>query len=112
MSARPWGGDNSRRPAAGPRPCEHCGQPVLRQLVGHRAALKVTADAEPLPLDQALALREPNRLVWCLARLHGGDAELRWRCRGGEACRHEAVIEHRCPPEIRQFGAKPEGGLW
>lgn len=106
------GGADSRRSAAGPRPCERCGAAVLRQEVGHRAALKVTADAEPIPLAQALALREPNRLVWCLVRLRSGDLELRWRCRGREACGHEVVIEHRCPPEVRQYGAKPEGAMW
>lgn len=112
MGARPRGGADSRRPAAGPRPCERCGAPVLKQLVGHRAALNVIADAEPIPLNQALALREPNRLVWCLARLRNGDLELRWRCRNLRPCSHEAVIEHRCPPEARQYGRRPEGGLW
>lgn len=91
------------------RSCDRCGAAVLRQEVGHNAALKVTADAEPLPLDQALALREPNRLVWCLARLRSGAVELRWRCRGlRRPCGHDAVIEHRCPAGTP--GVK--GGLW
>lgn len=94
------------------RSCDRCGAPVLRQLVGHSAALKVTADAEPIPLQQALALREPNRLVWCMAQLHGGAVDLRWRCRTTGGCKHAAVIEHRCPPEISEYGRRPEGGLW
>jgi hypothetical protein len=83
---------------------------VLRQEVGHRAALKVTADAEPIPLAEALALREPNRLVWCLAVRHSGGAELRWRCR--HDCGHGHVIEHRCPSEVQEFGRRPEGAMW
>lgn len=104
------GGDNSRRSAAGPRPCPSCGAPVITQLVGHRAALKVTADAEPIALTDALALREPNRLVWCLATLRSGGIELRWRCR--TKCDHGAVIEHRCPAETAQYGRRPEGAMW
>lgn len=92
------------------RTCERCGADVLRQLVGHRAALKVIADAVPLPLAAALALREPNRLVWCVAELRGGGVELRWRCR--TACGHGAAIEHRCSPEAAAYGRRPEGGLW
>lgn len=94
------------------RSCDRCGAAVLRQEVGHRAALKVIADAEPLPLAEALALREPNRLVWCLVQLRSGDVELRWRCRNRSPCSHGVVIEHRCPPEISEFGRRPEGAMW
>lgn len=90
------------------RSCDRCGAAVLRQEVGRMAALKVTADAGPIPLARALALKEPNRLVWCLVRLRSGDVELRWRCCARRACGHEVVIEHRCPvgaPGVR-------GGLW
>lgn len=110
MGARPQGGADSRRSAAGRSTCAQCGAPVLKQLVGQRAALNVTADAEPIPRDEALALQEPNRLVWCLAQLRGGGVELRWRC--DTACEHGAVIEHRCPAEARQYGRKPEGAMW
>lgn len=108
MGARPQRGADSRRSAAG-RTCERCGASVIKQLVGHRAALNVTADAEPLPLAEALALVEPNRLAWCLVRLHSGGAELRWRCRS--TCGHGTVIEHRCPPGT-PAGRRPEGALW
>lgn len=110
MGARPWGGAGSRRSAAGAVTCVRCAAPVIKQLVGQRAALNVIADAEPIALDEAARLVEPNRLVWCLVELHGGVRELRWRCR--HECGHAAVIEHRCPPEIREFGRRPEGAMW
>ncbi|KOG21772.1 hypothetical protein ADK36_12390 [Streptomyces viridochromogenes] len=110
MSGRPQGGADSRRSAAGPGPCERCGAPVLKQLVGHRAALNVTADAVPQPAEQLLPLTNPNRLLWCLVALHGGGSELRWRCR--HDCGHDAVIEHRCPPGVAQYGRRPEGAMW
>ena len=101
---------NSRSQGASRRSCDRCGAPVLRQLVGHRAALKVTADAEPIPLHAAQALLEPNRLAWCLVALHSGEPELRWQCR--TRCGHSTVIEHRCPAEIIEYGRKPEGAMW
>lgn len=104
------GGADFRRSAAGPRPCERCGSPVYTQWTRGSASLKVTADAEPIPLAQALALAEPNRLAWCLAALRGGGVEVRWRCR--TACKHGVVIEHRCPADVQEFGRRPEGGLW
>lgn len=94
------------RTAAGPTPCDRCGGLVLRQLVGQRAALRVVADAEPIPLARALALTEPNRLAWCLAVLRSGTAELRWRCKWG--CGHATVIEHRCPEGTPSVA----GALW
>ncbi|MEV7140724.1 hypothetical protein [Streptomyces tauricus] len=110
MGARPQRGADSRRSAAGTRTCIRCATPVIKQLVGHRAALTVIADAEPIPLAQALRLVEPNRLMWCLAVLAGGGTELRWSCR--RACGHAHVIEHRCPPEVGEFGRRPEGAMW
>jgi len=92
------------------RSCDRCGAAVLRQEVGHRAALKVIADADLIPREQAMALREPNRLVWCVAVLHGGVADLRWRC--WHDCTHGAVIEHRCPAGVAQYGRRPEGAMW
>lgn len=109
MGARPQRGADSRRSAAGFAYCQMCDMPVLRQLVGHRAALKVTADATPIPLADALRLVEPNRLAWCLAELHSGAVELRWRCKW--KCGHATVIEHRCPPGTPAT-PKPEGTLW
>lgn len=110
MSARPQGGADSRRSAAGPAPCVRCGAAVLKQLVGQRAALNVTADAEPIPAAEAMRLVEPMRLAWCLVRLRSGGLELRWRCRS--ECDHGTVIEHRCPPEVQQYGRRPEGAMW
>lgn len=110
MGARPQRGADSRRSAAGPHPCERCGTSVLTQWTRGSASLKVTADAEPIPLARALALAEPNRLAWCLATLRSGDVEVRWRCRS--ACKHGVVIEHRCPADMREFGRRPEGAMW
>jgi hypothetical protein len=111
MGARPQRGADSRRSAAGPRRCERCHAPVIRQLVGNRAALKVTADAEPIPLHEALTLRGPNRLVWCLAELYGGGPQLRWLHMDGAACALAHVIEHECPAGT-PLGPKTEGTLW
>jgi hypothetical protein len=110
MGARPQRGADSRRSAAGHASCAQCGQPVIKQLVGQRAALNVTADAEPIPAAQAAVLVEPNRLTWCLAALHSGGTELRWRCR--HACGHAVVIEHRCAAGVAQYGRRPEGAMW
>lgn len=99
-------------PGASHRSCDRCGAAVLRQEVGHRAALKVTADAQPIPLADALRLRESNRLIWCLVQLRGGDVELRWRCRNARPCSHDVVIEHRCPAEAAVYGRRPEGAMW
>jgi hypothetical protein len=95
-----------------------CGRTVLRQLVGRRAALDVTADADPLTAAAAAALREPNRLDWCVrVRKHGPD--LAWVDRQHPAdCPHPHVIDHQCsaPPATRQRRtrkppAAPEGQL-
>ncbi|MDL5205091.1 hypothetical protein [Streptomyces sp. ALI-76-A] len=83
---------------------------MLKQLVGHRAALNVIAEAEPIPLERVAALIGPNRLAWCLAELHSGGADLRWRCR--HDCGHLVVIEHRCPAGAAQYGRRPEGAMW
>jgi len=109
MGARPQSGADSRRSAAGTTTCLRCSAPVIKQLVGRTAALNVVADAEPIPLERVHALIEPNRLAWCLAALHGGGSELRWRCR--HECGHDAVIEHRCPVGT-PLTPKPEGALW
>lgn len=103
MTGRPSG-----RGSADSR-CPSCSAPLITQWVGHRAALKVNADAEPIPRTDAHRLAEPNRLVWCLAQLAGGGQELRWACRS--ACEHGAVIEHRCPAGT-PAGREEEGTLW
>ncbi|NJP71923.1 hypothetical protein [Streptomyces sp. C1-2] len=74
-----------------------CGQTVLRQVVGHRLAVDVTADAEPMSPAVAYALREPNRLDWCLRRTAVG-LDLRWAdChRSSRDCPHPHVIQHKC----------------
>ncbi|MER7047754.1 hypothetical protein [Streptomyces jumonjinensis] len=75
--------------------CPTCAAPVLRQWVGHRAALHVTAD--PAPIDPATEHhhRTPMRLTWCLHQPHIGPPHLRWRC-PSRACQHQIVTEHRC----------------
>ncbi|EPH40883.1 hypothetical protein STRAU_6098 [Streptomyces aurantiacus JA 4570] len=97
-----------------------CGRTVLRQLVGHRAALDVTADAEELTAGAAAELRGPNRLDWCLRTTKGGP-DLRWadcnRRDGG--CPHPHVIDHQCAaaaapvprPRTSRTSSVPEGQL-
>lgn len=80
--------------------CSRCHRPVLRQLVGQRAALDVTADDDRMPLGAATALREDNRLDWCL-RTTAGGLDLRWSSTSHPAdCPHPHVIDHQCtaPP--------------
>lgn len=78
-----------------------CGRTVLRQLVGQRAALDVVADADELTATAAAALREPNRLDWCVRSTKNGT-DLRWAdChRRREECPRPHVIDHQCtaPP--------------
>ncbi|MFF3190518.1 hypothetical protein [Streptomyces misionensis] len=69
---------------------------MLRQLVGNRAALDVTADADPLSAAAAAELREPNRLDWCVRQRKGGP-DLGWVDRSHPAdCPHPHVIDHQC----------------
>ncbi|WP_406338232.1 hypothetical protein OG987_13255 [Streptomyces sp. NBC_01620] len=86
------GGDDSR--------CPSCSAPVLRQLVGDRAALTVTADLRSLTPEQQAAARTPNRLIWCLKT--GGPhsrPRLRWTGRSHPTdCPHPHVTDHQCPP--------------
>ncbi|MFF9088611.1 hypothetical protein ACF1BE_19705 [Streptomyces sp. NPDC014991] len=96
-----------------------CGRPVLRQLVGLRAALDVTADAGPLTAAAAAALREPNRLDWCVRTRKDGP-DLAWVDRSHPAdCPRPHVIDHQCtappagPPRRRTTRQPPvaEGQL-
>jgi len=82
-----------------PQRCPSCGAPVITQLVGARAALNITADITPLTPAEQAALREPNRLIWCLLTNSLGVRRLLWLdpwhppdCRRGIH-----VAEHRCP---------------
>ncbi|MFF5842160.1 hypothetical protein ACFY74_11905 [Streptomyces massasporeus] len=92
MTTRPRGGADSRCPA--------CRAPVIKQLVGNRAALNVTADLTPLTPEQQRQVREPNRLIWCLRTNSLGVKRLLWLdpwhppdCPDGVH-----VADHRCPP--------------
>jgi hypothetical protein len=81
-----------------------CGRTVLRQLVGHRAALDVTADADELTAAAAVLLRGVNRLDWCVRRTAGG-LELQWATchRLSSQCTRPHVLDHQCqaPPAAR-----------
>lgn len=94
MSPRP----PARRDAARKGKCPKCHRPVLQQLVGRQAAVSVTADAEELTPAAANALREPDRLDWCLRTVSTG-LDLRWTHCHAKAgtCPHPHVIDHRCP---------------
>ncbi|MEV4437509.1 hypothetical protein AB0K09_00580 [Streptomyces sp. NPDC049577] len=87
--------------------CPRCDRPVLRQLVGRRAALDVTADAAPMPAAAAQTLREPNRLTWCL-RERSCSPDLRWLGPGHPAdCPHPHVIDHQCTTPAAARPAAP-----
>lgn len=75
-----------------------CGARLLRQSVGHRCALDVTADLRPLtPAEQAQA-RGPNRLIWCLHESRWSGAQLRWIHPWHPAdCPRAHVADHQCP---------------
>lgn len=77
--------------------CPGCGESVLRQLVGQRAALDVTADAKEMAASDAAALRTDDRLDWCVRKTRDG-VDLRWaHCTsGGRSCDHPHVIDHVC----------------
>ncbi|MYT24603.1 hypothetical protein GTW69_30720 [Streptomyces sp. SID7760] len=78
--------------------CPRCRTPVLRQWVGHIAAVHVTADLTPLTPAEQAAVREPNRLIWCLRQTSPfTPRRLAWTgASHPEACPHPHVTEHRC----------------
>ncbi|MCX5229711.1 hypothetical protein [Streptomyces sp. NBC_00233] len=80
--------------------CPSCAAPALTQWVGTTAALRVTADLEPLSLEQQATVLEPNRLIWCLYRASAhSPPRLRWiTASHPPTCGHPHVTEHRCPP--------------
>lgn len=90
------------RGSRGGQRCPACRAPVIKQLVGDRAALNVTADLTPLTPEQQQAVREPNRLIWCLQTSRLGARRLHWLdpwhppdcTRGGIH-----VADHRCHAE-------------
>ncbi|MFF0019135.1 hypothetical protein ACFYQQ_01015 [Streptomyces sp. NPDC005496] len=92
MAGRTRGGDFPRCPA--------CGTPVHKELVGLRAALNVTADLTPLTPAEQAAVREPNRLIWCLRTNSLGHRRLTWMepWHPPDCTRGDHVTEHRCPP--------------
>ncbi|MFD5838194.1 hypothetical protein ACFWHV_32295 [Streptomyces collinus] len=93
---------------------------MLQQLVGNRAALNVTADADQLTAAAAAALREPNRLDWCVSTTKAGTVLLWADChRRDRECNRPHVIDHQCtaPPEAARprrttrKASVPEGQL-
>lgn len=112
MGARPQGGADSRRSAAGRTTCERCGADVLRQRNG--LPWVVTVDAERLTLDQAAARTTPNRLAWCLRESKWSGMRLVEVLAPfhNPACPWAHAIEHECPPGVREYGRKPEGAMW
>ncbi|MFI5809283.1 hypothetical protein [Streptomyces sp. NPDC051561] len=98
---RPAGRSGARRAR-----CPRCAAPVLRQLVGRTAALSVVADAEQMSAAAAGALREPDRLDWCVYETRDG-VDLRWAsCHTRSTpCARRHAIDHQCigptPPADR-----------
>lgn len=94
------------------RDCPCCGQPTIHQSKGLH--LVVTADAQRLTPDQAQKLTEPNRLAWCLRESKWTGlrlVEVLGRLHN-PACPWPHVIDHQCPPEVQQYGRRPEGAMW
>lgn len=80
--------------------CPRCQAPVHRELVGRIAALDVVADLRPLTPSEQAAVREPNRLIWCLRGGEHTARRLTWTGRDHPAsCPHPHVTEHRCTTE-------------
>lgn len=77
--------------------CPACRAPIIRQLVGQRAALMVTADLRPLTPAEQAATRTPNRLIWCLIAGPHTPARLRWIDSTHPArCPHQHIADHEC----------------
>jgi hypothetical protein len=112
MGARPQGGDDSRRSAAGHTSCERCGADIIRQKTG--LPWVVTADAGRLTPDQATKKTTPNRLAWCLreSKWSGMRLVMVLPVFHSPVCMWAHVIEHECPAEVREFGRRPEGAMW
>lgn len=55
--------------------CARCGLPTLSQRAG-ALPFPIVADAAPLTLDAALALRTADRLAWCLRESKWSGARL------------------------------------
>jgi hypothetical protein len=73
---------------------------VIRQLVGRSAALDVVADEQQLTAAEAAALREPNRLDWCV-RVTKQGPDMRWPgSTHPKDCPHPHVIDHQCTAPI------------
>ncbi|MEV7470430.1 hypothetical protein AB0O20_28595 [Streptomyces kronopolitis] len=87
-----------RAAADGTTQCPNCRAPIIRQLVGNRAALTVTADLTPLTPTEQANTRTPNRLIWCLHQAGPHTpARLRWIGSLHPArCPHKHVAEHTC----------------
>ncbi|MFG2976253.1 hypothetical protein ACGFYY_25135 [Streptomyces sp. NPDC048331] len=81
--------------------CVRCRAPVHREWVGRIAALHVIADLTPLTPAEQTAVREPNRLIWCLRQASPyTPAHLAWTGRDHPAgCPFDHVTEHRCTAE-------------
>ncbi|WKD36548.1 hypothetical protein [Streptomyces xanthophaeus] len=81
--------------------CPRCRAPVLTQWVGQIAALNITADLQPLTPSEQAAVREPNRLIWCLRQpSEFTSPRLAWTGSLHPAtCPHPHVTEHRCTTE-------------
>lgn len=95
----------TRRAAAnGTTKCPTCRAPLIRQLVGHTAALTVTADLRPLTPTEQATLRTPNRLIWCLHQTSPHTPpRLRWIHHWHPTnCPHPHVTDHQCPGPTRQ----------
>jgi len=90
--------------------CPRCGAPVIRELVGDRAGLLVTADDVLFTAAEAASLAGPNRLAWCLRESRWAGLSLRWTSSvDGPGCGWPHVLCHQCPAAS---AGRQQGGLW
>ncbi|MFC8515524.1 hypothetical protein [Streptomyces sp. NPDC057257] len=92
-AGRRRGGANSRCPA--------CGGPTHHHRANHSVPFNTVVDLTPLTPAEQAAVREPNRLIYCLTQRPHGPPQLRllnpWH---PPDCPHGGihVTDHRCPP--------------
>jgi hypothetical protein len=89
----------SRRQSDGTPRCSACGTPVHRHRANQRVPFNVVVDLTAYTTVELDAMKDPNRLVYCLPHTPSGKPQLRFITPWHDSdCTNPHVIEHRCPP--------------